>query len=122
MEPGDRKMLTRRLAVAFSGAVDVTPADGQPAHILLPAIRLPKPWKPSSTRALTVWEGWPGTRPQFVIDESVTGETGEPPRSHHPVYLLDQSWRGFSFNFAWSGDDPVRAVQLWLARFTVERS
>jgi len=122
MEAGDRKMLARRLAVAFGEAVDVTPADGQPAHILLPAIRLPEPWKPSPTRALTVWEGWPGTRPQFVIDETVVGETGEPPRSNHPVYLLGQSWRGFSFNFASSGDDPVRAVQLWLARFTVERS
>src|SRR5438309_7012405 len=120
MNDADRKDLTRRLAVAFGKAVDVTPAEGQPAHILLPWIELPEPWTPSPTRALTVWQDWPGSRPQFVIDERVVGETGQPPRSHQAVYLLGQSWRGFSFNFAWSGDDPVRAVQVWLARFTAE--
>ena len=122
MEAGDRKVLVQRLAVAFGEAVDVTPAEGQPPHILLPSLELPEPWRPSLTRALTVWEGWPGARPEFAIDESVVGETGAPPRSHHPVYLLDMTWRGFSFTFAWSGDDPVRAVQLWLQRFTAERS
>jgi hypothetical protein len=122
MDAGDRKVLVQRLAVAFGKATDATPADGQVPHVLLPAIKLPKPWRPSSTRALTVWENWPGTRPQFVIDESVAGEGGEPPRSNHSVYLLGESWRGFSFNFAWSGDDPVRAVQLWMARFMVEGS
>lgn len=122
MSDYDRELLTSRLEVAFGKAVDVTPADGQPAHILLPRIELPKPWTPSPTRALTVWEGWPTSRPQFVIDESVVGETGQPPRSHQAVYLLGQSWRGFSFNFSWSGDDPVRVVQLWLTRFTAEPS
>lgn len=107
---------------AFGAAVDVTPADGQAAHILLPSIELPEPWTPSPTRALTVWQEWPTSRPQFVIDEGVVGENGQPPRSHHSVYLLGESWRGFSFDFPWSGDDPVRAVQLWLARFTAERS
>jgi len=116
------ELLTDRLAAAFGDAVDVTPADGQPAHILLPRIELPKPWKPSPTRALTVWQGWPTSRPQFVIDESVVGESGEPPRSNHAVYLLGQSWRGFSYEFSWFGDDPVRAVQLWLTRFTAEPS
>lgn len=122
MEPGDREDLVDRLAAAFGDAVDLTPADGQAPHVLLPSIELPEPWTPSPTRALTVWENWPASRPQFVIDESVVGEGGEPPRSHHQIYLLGESWRGFSFTFAWSGDDPVRAVQLWLARFTAERS
>lgn len=122
MDVGDRTLLVQRLAVAFGEAVDVTPADGQAAHVLLPSLELPEPWTPSPTRGLTVWEGWPGARPQFVIDERVVGESGEPPRSHHPVYLLGGTWRGFSFNFAWSGDDPVRAVQLWMQRFTAERS
>jgi hypothetical protein len=122
MDPADRDLLVRRLKVAFGKAVDVTPGEGQAAHILLPSLRLPDPWKPSPTRALTVWEGWPGARPQFVVDQAVVGETGEPPRSNHEVYLLGDPWRGFSFNFGWSGDDPVRAVQCWLARFSVERS
>jgi hypothetical protein len=122
MDADDRKILVERLAVAFGEAIDVTPADGQPLHVLLPAIDLPEPWKPSRTRALTVWENWPGARPQFVMNESVVGENGEPPRSHNPVYLLGGSWRGFSFNFVWSGDDPVRAVQLWMNRFVAERS
>jgi hypothetical protein len=122
MDSGDRKALVQRLAVAFGEAADVTPADGQPPHILLPSLELPEPWRPTPTRALTVWDRWPESRPQFLIDESVVGETGEPPRSHHSAYLLGVSWRGFSFNFSWSGDDPVRAVQLWMQRFTAERS
>jgi len=122
MEPGDRKLLVRRLAVAFGEAVDVTPAPDQAPHVLLPSIELPEPWKPSPTRALTVWEGWPGNRPRFVIDWNVVGEHGEPPRSNSQAYLLGTNWREFSFTFPWSGNDPVRAVQLWLARFTKERS
>lgn len=122
MDQGDRETLVRALAEAFGGAVDVTPGDGAAPHILLPSIELPEPWAPSPTRALTVFEDWPRTRPLFFVDEQVIGDNGEPPRSHHSKYLLGESWRGFSFNFPWSGDDPVRAVQLWLTRFTVERS
>lgn len=122
MDAGDRQILVERLTVAFGKAVDVTPGGDQPLHVLLPAVDLPEPWKPSPTRALTVWENWPGSRPRFVVDESVVGENGEPPRSNSPVYLLGETWRGFSFNFVWSGDDPVRAVQLWLTRFVAERS
>jgi hypothetical protein len=122
MTASDRVQLTGALAAAFGAAVDVTPADGQPAHILLPSLELPKPWTPSATRALTVWQDWPASRPQFVIDEKVLGEGGQPPRSNHAVYLLGESWRGFSFSFVWCGDDPARAVQLWLTRFTVERT
>jgi hypothetical protein len=122
LDDAARKILVERLAAAFGEAIDVTPAEGQAPQILLPAVELPEPWKPSPTRALTVWEDWPNACPRFVIDERVVGENGEPPRSHHSVYLVGESWRGFSFNFAWSGDDPVRAVQLWMARFVVERS
>jgi hypothetical protein len=118
----DRDRLVEVLGAAFGDAVDVTPAEDQPAHILLPSLELPEPWTPSPTRALTVWQDWPTGRPQFVIDEKLTGEGGQPPRSHHSVYLLGQSWRGFSFTFPWSGADPVRVVQLWLTRFTVERA
>jgi hypothetical protein len=118
----EREPLVGALSAAFGDAVDVTPGDGQPAHILLPSLDLPEPWKPSPTRALTVWQDWPSSRPQFVIDLTAVGESGQPPRSHHNVYLLGESWRGFSYNFAWSGSDPVRAVQLWLTRFTVERA
>ena len=111
-----------RLALAFGDARDVTPVDGQPAHILLPKISLPAPWKPSRARALTIWGKWPHERPQFLVDEKVVGERGEPPRSHHPVYAVGETWRGFSFTFPWVGADPVRAVQLWMERFVVERS
>lgn len=111
-----------RLALAFGNAKHVTPAEAQPLHVLLPAVDLPEPWKPVTTRAMTIWADWPSVRPQFLIDESVVGEGGAPPRSNHSVYAAGESWRGFSFEFAWSGDDPVRAVQLWMARFIVERS
>ena len=122
MEAPAREALVARLALAFGRAVDVTPADGQPLHVLLPSIALPRPWMPSPTRALTIWSNWPAERPQFVVDDSVVGEGGEPPRSNHAVFAAGESWRGFSFRFGWTGDDPVRAVQMWLARFTVERS
>jgi hypothetical protein len=122
LNDGEREVLIKRLSAAFGEAVDVTPANEQAAHILLPSIDLPEPWVPSPTRVLTVWQDWPTNRPRFVIDESVVGESGEPPRSHSPAYILGQTWREFSFNFGWSGNDPVLAVQLWLTRFTVERS
>jgi len=110
------------LAAAFGGAEDVTPAPGQPLHVLLGQIELPEPWTPSPTRALTVWRNWPAERPQFVIDQSVQGEQGEPPRSSELVYLLGESWRSFSFGFTWSGQDSVRAIQLWMTRFVAERT
>jgi hypothetical protein len=122
MDAVEREGLVEQLALAFGAALDVTPADGQPPHILLPTLELPEPWTPSPTRALTIWENWPTHRPQFVIEEDVVGEGGEPPRSHHSIYAVGRSWRAFSFNFAWSGDDPVRVIQMWLARFTAERS
>jgi hypothetical protein len=122
MQITQRKPLVECLALAFGDARDVTPADGQPAHILLPALHLPAPWTPSLTRALTIWTTWPLERPQFLVDEAVVGESGNPPRSHHEVYAVGETWRGFSFAFPWAGDDPVRAVQMWMERFAVERS
>jgi hypothetical protein len=119
----DREELTSRLAEAFEKAVDVTPVpEGTPPHILLPTVALPPPWQPSPTRVLTVWADWPTTRPALYVDEQVVGEGGEPPRSNSANYLLGQTWRGFSYTFSWVGDDPVRAVQLWLGRFTLESS
>ena len=122
MEASDQAELVRQLADAFSGAHDVTPDGDSRLHVLLPSVELPEPWSPSPTRALTIWESWPQARPLFYVDERVVGENGEPPRSNSSAYLLGESWRGFSFNFAWLGNDPVRAIQLWLGRFTAERS
>lgn len=111
-----------RLAAAFGEAVDVTPGGHETAYVLLPALEFPDPWTPSPTRALTIWTAWPQARPEFVIDLAVTGEQGEPPRSSNEVLQLGTAWRSFSFSFPWSGDDPVRAVKLWLGRFTAERT
>jgi hypothetical protein len=122
VDASDREALVRRLAEAFGEALDLTPEGDQTPHILLPSVGLPDPWTPSPARALTVWESWPATRPLFFVDESVTGKGGEPPRSNHTRYLLGETWRGYSFDFSWSGDNPVRAVQLWLGRFTAEPS
>ena len=122
MEADDRAAIVRELADAFGGAIDVTPDGESRLHVLLPAVELPEPWSPTPTRAMTIWENWPEARPLFYVDELVVGENGEPPRSNHAAYILGESWRGFSFNFAWSGDDPVRVVQLWLGRFTAERT
>jgi hypothetical protein len=109
-------------AAGWGVGADVTPAEVQAPHVLLPVLELPDPWRPSPTRALTIWNGWPNERPEFVVDLAVVGETGEPPRSNDEVLRLGSSWRRFSFTFAWSGDDPVKAVRMWLERFTTERS
>jgi len=122
VDDDQREAIVRRLAAAFGSARDVTPAPGQPLHVLLPQIVLPGPWTPSPSRALTIWSEWPQGRPAFYIDGAVTGETDAPPRNPNPTYLLGETWNGFSFSFAWSGDDPVRAVQTWLTRFEVERT
>ena len=122
MDAAEREALVNRLALAFGDAKDVTPAEVQPLHVLLRAVDLPEPWKPATTRVLTIWTDWPSVRPQFLIDESVVGEGGEPPRSNSSIYAVGETWRGFSFEFPWSGDDPVHAVQLWMARFTAEPS
>ena len=105
------------LAAAFGTAEDLTPAPDQPPHILLPRLELPALWTPSPTRALTIWGAWPEQRPEFLVDPSLVGETGEAPQSSSAVLRLGETWREFSFSFAWKGDDPVRVVQLWLHRF-----
>jgi hypothetical protein len=122
MEDSVRTDIISRLFTAFGGAKDVTPAQDQPLHVLLPTLELPDPWTPSPTRGLSVWRNWPNERPEFAIDETVTGENNEPPRSNSSAYLLGETWRNYSFSFPWAGDDPVRAIQQWLNRFAVERT
>jgi len=122
MDPSERKALVVKLDRAFGGATDATPSEDHALHVLLPNLELPDPWKPSPTRALAIFGDWPTERPLFFVDETVVGEQGEPPASHQAAYHLDESWRGFSWTFAWKGDDPVRAIQLWLNRFINERN
>jgi hypothetical protein len=120
MDVATREEIVFGLDAAFGRARDVTPAPGQPLHILLARLELPEPWEPSPTRALTIWASWPGGRPDFFIDYAVRGADGEPPRSHSDAFHLGEAWRAFSFQFPWSGDDPVLAVQRWLTRFDKE--
>jgi hypothetical protein len=123
MDAEARERIVESLRTAFGAAEDVTPRPQQALHVLLPEVQLPAPWTPSPTRALTVWGNWPAERPLFALDPSVRGEAGDPPRSYNDLYLLDTAWRGFSFSFPWNGtDDPVRVVQLWLTRFSLERT
>lgn len=114
-----RKQIVNDLSEAFGGAKDVTPGDGQPLHVLLHALRVPPPWKPSTTRGLLKFEGWPSTRPQFWIDIAVVNANGEAPRSNSSQLVLGESWRQFSFNFTWPTDPPTatHAVLRWLTRF-----
>ena len=121
MDAAARIDIVAPLSAAFGSAEDTTPAPDQPLHVLLPQLELPDPWKPSPTRALTVWRNWPAERPQFVIDLGVVGENDEPPRSNDQVYLLGEGWRSFSFSFNWKGDDPVCVIQMWMTRFVAER-
>ncbi len=121
METALREEIVAKLGAAFGGARDVTPAEGQPLHVLLEPVELPSNWTPSSTRALTVWSDWPNSRPAFYIDQTVRGPDGQPPKNPSATYLIGETWHAFSFGFDWKGDDPVLAVQRWLTRFDKER-
>jgi len=120
MDPASRKRLVAQLARAFGRASDVSPAPEQPLHVLLGAVELPSPWSPSPTPMLTIWPNWPAERPKLLVPQDLVGEGGEPPRSSSEAYHLGQAWNAFSFAFAWSGSDPIRAIQLWLTRFDGE--
>jgi hypothetical protein len=122
MDAALRQEIVAKLDRAFGGAEDVSPSPSHALHVLFSALELPPPWKPSPTRALAIFTNWPNERPVFVIDPKVVGQNGQPPRSHHDAYYLDKTWRGFSWNAPWNGDDPVRAIQLWINRFVAETS
>ncbi len=125
MDAATRTALVEELSEAFGGAKDVTPADDQPAHVLLTNLQLPSGWSPSPTQALVRFTtGWPGSRPFFYISTDVVDSNGQPPRNQGGspsslVQVLGQNWREFSFPFTWpnSRRTATRAVKLWLNRF-----
>jgi hypothetical protein len=120
MDARARAEIVSALATAFRDAQDVTPSPEQPLHVVLTRLELPEPWKPSPTRALTIWRDWPSERPEFAIEEDVVGETDEPALKSSTVLHLGETWRAPSFTFPWKGSDPVIAVQLWLGRFLLQ--
>jgi hypothetical protein len=125
MDPGTRKALVDELVASFGQAEDRTPADGQPAHILLSKLHLLPPWKPSPARALLRFTPrWPDERPEFFVALDVVDSQGTPPRNNggnpsEQVLVLGETWRRFSFPFDWprGPKTATRAVQLWLNRF-----
>jgi hypothetical protein len=118
----EREEIVAALTVAFGEAEDVSPTETHDLHVLFKGVEVPPPWSPSPIRCLAIFANWPQDWPLFYVDRALVGETGEPPRSNHEVYHLDETWRGFSWNLnpAWRGDDPVRAIQLWINRFVAE--
>jgi hypothetical protein len=121
MDAALRAEIVARLDAAFDGARDATPTEGQPLHVLLEQLALPSGWTPNPTRALTVWDGWSGSRPAFYVEPSIAGPNGYMPQNPSDPYVLGEHWRTFSFTFPWNGDDPVRAIQRWLTLFDPKR-
>lgn len=125
MNPAARQEIIQDLAASFGQVVDKTPAEDQPAHVLLPSLKLPAQWTPSPARALLRFsEGWPNERPDFFIALNVVDAAGTPPRNNggNPaaqVLVLGETWRQFSFAFGWpqAPPTPTHALQLWLNRF-----
>lgn len=125
MDAATRRALVEELSEAFGGAKDLTPADGQPAHVLLTDLRLPSGWSPSPTQALVRFTpNWPYERPFFYISTDVVHSNGHHPRNQGGgasslVQVLGQNWREFSFPFTWPNGRRTasRAVKLWLNRF-----
>jgi hypothetical protein len=119
MEPEQAEEILLELGGAFGELQDVTPAAGQPLHVLLKEIILPRPWRPSPTRTLVVFTDWPNSRPDFYVDFSVVNASGEAPRSGSEQLILGEAWRQFSFTFEWPQPPPTvaMAIQMWLTRF-----
>jgi hypothetical protein len=115
----EREPMVTALAEAFGQVTDVTPDDDQPLHVVIGALLLPTPWT-SPARALARFTNWPRERPEFWVDTEVFNESGQPPRSSSSQSVLGASWRQFSFAFPWAEEraDPVRAIQLWVTRFS----
>lgn len=121
MDAALREAIVAKLGAAFGGARDVTPAEGQPLHVELASLELPSGWTPNPTRALTIWNDWPTSRPAYYVEPSVRGPNGEVRQNPSDSYLLGETWRTFSFSFPWKGDDPVLAVERWITLFDNER-
>jgi hypothetical protein len=124
MENCFRQAIVDELKASFGQAVDVTPADGQPAHVLLQAVQLVAPWKSPARGLVRFTNNWPEERPEFFVALDVVDSSGTPPRNNGGsaaavVMVLGESWRQFSFNFVWPQNPrtATRAVQLWLNRF-----
>ncbi len=92
MEQAARERVVSDLARALGYAADVTPAPGQPVHVLLAAMDMPETVAAIARSRPDVWAGWPAQRPQFLIDKAVVGESGDLPRSHSLVYQLGEPW------------------------------
>lgn len=119
MDAALREEIVAKLGAAFGGARDITPAEGQPLHVLLEALELPSGWTPNPTRAITIWDGWPTSRPLFYVEPGISGTHALANPSDRLV--LGETWRTFSFSFIWKGDEPVLAIKRWLTIFDKER-
>jgi hypothetical protein len=119
MDAAERAEIVNELGNAFGSARDVTPAPGQPLHVLLEELKLASSWSPQPARALVVFNNWPTARPEFYIDPEVANGAGQSPKSNSTHYVLGESWMGYSWSFPWmEGTTATRAVEKWLARFT----
>ena len=124
MDSAVRQAIVDELRASLGEAVDKTPADGQPAHVLLPSLQLLSPWKSPARALVRFTERWPDERPDFLIALDVVDSAGTPPRNNGGsaaaiVLVLGESWRQFSYNFRWPQNPKTatRVVQLWLTRF-----
>lgn len=117
MDPETRVKIVVELGGAFGGAEDVTADQNQPLHVLLTNLTLLHPWT-SPTRGLVRFTNWPTQKPDFWVDLNVVNTLGNPPRNPRIDLVLGGSWRGFSFDFPWTGTETATlAVQKWLIRF-----
>ena len=118
MDVAEHAEIVSELRNAFGSARDVTPAPGQPLHVLLEQLTLASGWSPQPARALVVFNNWPTARPDFYIDPRVVNDAGQPPKSNSAHYVLGESWLGYSWSFPWAeGVTATRSVEKWLARF-----
>ncbi len=51
----------------------------------------PPSWTPNPTRALTVWDGWPNSRPAFYVEPGIHGPNGRLPQNPSDAYILGET-------------------------------
>ena len=123
MERPERERIVEELARAFGAAIDVTPAPGQPLHVVL-STRSNSQLRgvPRPTRALTTWADWPTAKAAVLHRRGRGGRIRHPPPQPQHGLPARRALDSVQLHVPRSGQDPVRAVQYWMTRFVKERS
>jgi hypothetical protein len=86
--------------------------------VRLPAVQMTGEWSPTLVPALMVCDGWPQTRPQLLLHDSLRRKGASPP-AFSAQYVEGDAWFSYSFAAPYDPSHPalVPVVRGWLQRF-----